>query len=393
MHRSDHAPPLRPLAVMPVPRLGIIGGGQLAKMTAVAAAQLGCEVVVLERQEDFPAQSLDTHALLGDWNDPRELLRLAPLVDVVTLENEFVDPTALAVLADHRHQLWPSASTLERVQDKLRQKTVFAEAGLPVPRFADAPSREAVRRFGLPAVLKKRHHSYDGKGNATVRSAEELEAAWAWLEGDRHPLYVEEFCPFERELAIIVTRGQDGTVARYPVVETINREHICHVVKAPAAVPAETAAQVTDLAVRAVTAIEGVGSFGLEFFHLADGRVLLNEIAPRVHNTGHYTIEACVCSQFENHVRAVLGWPLGSPAMVAPAAAMVNLLGYGDGPGTPRGLTEGLQVPGAHIHIYGKTRSARGRKMGHITALGATPEEAHALAQRAADCIRFGGLP
>jgi 5-(carboxyamino)imidazole ribonucleotide synthase len=291
------------------------------------------------------------------------------------------------VLADNRHKLWPTADTLSLVQDKLRQKTVFAAAGLPVARFADAPNRESARQFGFPAVLKMRRNSYDGKGNATVRAAADLDAAWTKLDGDLQALYVEEFCPFARELAIIVTAGADGAVVRYPVVETINREHICCVVKAPVELTA-----VADMAERAVAAIGGVGSFGLEFFQLADGRVLLNEIAPRVHNTGHYTIEACVCSQFENHVRAVLGWPLGSPALVAPAAAMVNLLGYGDGPGTAVGLAEALRVPGAHVHVYGKTRSARGRKMGHVTALGATPEEAAAIAQRAADCIQFGGV-
>jgi len=292
-------------------------------------------------------------------------------------------------LADNHHQLWPAASTLALVQDKLRQKNVFAQAGLPVARFAAAPNREAVRQFGLPAVLKKRRHSYDGKGNATVRTPAELDAAWAKLDGDRQPLYVEELVPFTRELAIIIIRGQDGAVVRYPVAETINREHICHIVKVP--VPAPVA--VADYAQRAVEAVAGVGAFGLEFFLDAQGRVLLNEIAPRVHNTGHYTIEACVCSQFENHVRAVLGWPLGSPALRAPAAAMVNLLGFGDGPGLPRGLNAALPVAGAHIHVYGKTRSARGRKMGHVTALGATLDEVTARAQRAADCIRFGGEP
>ncbi|MCX7915444.1 MAG: ATP-grasp domain-containing protein, partial [Verrucomicrobiae bacterium] len=282
------------------PRLGIIGGGQLAKMTAQAAIQLGCEVVVMERQEDFPAHSLDTHALIGDWDDPQQVARLAEQVDVVTLENEFVNPAALHSVPI----LWPKAETLALVRDKLRQKTIFSEAGVPVARFADAPTPDAVRRFGFPAVLKKRFYSYDGKGNATVRSADELPAAWAKLDGDRNPLYVEEFCPFIRELAIIITRGQDGTVVRYPVVETINRNHICNIVKAPLAVTG-----VADIAERAVTTIGGVGSFGLEFFELPDGRILLNEIAPRVHNTGHYTIEACECSQFENHVRAVFGWP------------------------------------------------------------------------------------
>lgn len=390
MHRSDRDSGLRPRAAIPLPRLGIVGGGQLAKMTAAAAASFGCEVVVLERQEDFPAHSVDTHAIIGDWNDPRTLLELAPLVDVVTLENEFVSTEALAVLADDRHLLRPGVETLSLVQDKLRQKQAFAAAGLPVTRFADAPDPDAVRRFGLPAVLKKRRNSYDGKGNATVRDAADLDAAWARLDGDREALYAEEFCPFERELATILTRAADGLTAPYPVVETVNREHICHVVKAPADVPAAVAAEVSDFARRAVEAIDGVGSFGLEFFLLAGGRVLLNEIAPRVHNTGHYSIEACACSQFENHVRAVLGWPLGSPAMIAPAAAMVNLLGYGDGPGTPRGLSEALRVAGARVHVYGKTRSARGRKMGHVTAIGNAVDEALAVAQRAADQIRFG---
>lgn len=385
MHRSDQAP-LRPLAAMPVPRLGILGGGQLAKMTAAAAATFGCEVVILERQDDFPADSVDAHAIIGDWDKPADVLTLASLVDVVTLENEFVSTGALAVLAGHRSRLWPTVATMALVQDKYRQKQALAAAGLAVPRFADAPTRAAARAFGVPAVLKMRRNSYDGKGNATVRTPADLDAAWSALDGDRTALYIEEFCPFRRELAIIVTRGQDGGVVRYPVVETINREHICHVTKGPVSLPL-----VGEMAERAIARIGGVGSFGMECFELADGRLLVNEIAPRVHNTGHYTIEACECSQFENHVRAVLGWPLGSPALVAPAAAMVNLLGYGDGPGTPVGLADALRLPGVHVHVYGKTRSARGRKMGHVTALGTTPDEAADKAQRAADLIRFGG--
>ena len=370
---------------MPVPRLGILGGGQLAKMTASAAATLGCEVVILERQDDFPAHSVDAHAIIGDWDDPADLLKLASVVDVVTLENEFVSTDALAALAEQGRPLWPTVATMRLVQDKLRQKQALLEVGLPVTRFADAPTRDAVRAFGFPAVLKKRRYSYDGKGNATVRTEAELDAAWMKLEGDRQALYVEEFCPFQRELAVIVTRGQDGRAVRYPAVETVNREHICHLTRGPVNVPG-----LGDLSERAIAALGGVGSFGMEWFELADGRLLVNEIAPRVHNTGHYTIEACECSQFENHVRAVLGWPLGSPALVAPAAAMVNLLGGGDGPGTPAGLAEALRCPGAHVHVYGKTRSARGRKMGHVTALGATPDEAAAKARHAAERIRFG---
>ncbi len=390
MHRSDHAPHLRPLNTIPAPRLGILGGGQLAKMTAAAAANFGCEVVVLERQEDFPAHSVDAHAIIGDWDDPADLLKLAPMVDVVTLENEFVSTDALSVLAEQRFSVWPAVATMRLVQDKLQQKTAFAAEGLPVLRFADAPNRQAAKTFGFPQVLKKRRHGYDGKGNVTVRNDAELDVAWARLDGNRNPLYAEEFCSFEMELAIIVVRGLDGTLVRYPVVETINREHICHIVKAPAEVPMDLAERAAEIAERAVVAVDGIGSFGMELFLNGDGKLLINEIAPRVHNTGHYTIEACVCSQFENHVRAVLGWPLGSPAMVAPAAAMVNLLGYGNGLGAPSGLIDALRVPGAHVHVYGKTHSVRGRKMGHVTALGQSVAQALGLAEQAADWISFG---
>lgn len=385
MDPTGHPTPPRPLKKAPLPRIGILGGGQLAKMLASAASKYACEVVILERQEDFPAHGVDTYAIIGDFDDPADLMKLVPLVDVVTLENEFVRTEALAALERESCPLYPSACTMELVQDKLRQKQSLLDAGLPVTRFADAPTREAVRAFGFPVVLKKRRYSYDGKGNATVHTEADLEAAWAQLDGDHQALYVEAFCPFRRELAIIVTRGQDGQVVRYPVVETVNRNHICHLTKGPVDAP-----RLGDMPERAITAFDGVGSFGMELFEMPDGGLLVNEIAPRVHNTGHYTIEACECSQFENHIRAVLGWPLGSPALVAPAAAMVNLLGSTNGTGTPHGLTDALRLPGVHVHVYGKTRSAPGRKMGHVTALGLTPEDAVAKAQQAAERIRFG---
>lgn len=377
-----------------VATLGIVGGGQLAKMTAQAATAFGCDVVVLERGTDFPAQSLDTHALQGDWNDPRELLALARACDVVTLENEFVDADALHEVERAGHVVHPSAHTIRTVQDKFVQKTAFAAAGLPLPRFRAVSSPrdvvEAARAYGWPLVLKKRRNGYDGKGNATVRAEGDVERAWKALGGDVNALYVEEFCAFTAELATLVTRGRDGACVAYPVVETIQQDHICHVVRVPSTVAAPHAGEVQRIARRAVESVEGVGTFGLELFLLGDGRLLVNEIAPRVHNSGHYTIEACVTSQFENHVRAVLGMPLGSTALRAPAAAMVNLLGAGRGSGTPVGLADALRVPGAHVHVYGKRASERGRKMGHVTALGATVEEALATARAAADRIRFG---
>ncbi len=376
------------------PRLGIVGGGQLAKMTALEALRLGCDVVILERNSFGPAMQLATHALVGDWNEPASLLELASMSDVVSIENEFLDPDALGELEKAGHELLPSTSCLRQVQDKLVQKQILRDAGLEVPGFAAVADQEELARFGQengwPVVLKARRFGYDGKGNATVRSADEVSAAWAALSGDSNPLYVESFCPFEIELATIVTRARDGEVARYPVVETIQRDHICHVVKAPAQVDDDVVKKVEALAGKAVEAVGGLGSFGIEMFLTKDGDVLINELAPRVHNSGHYTIEACVCSQFENHVRAVMGWPLGSTRMVAPAAVMVNLLGDRKGPGAPRGMSRALAIDDAHVHIYGKTQSSPGRKMGHVTALGQTLARAQLAAEQAAKLIQFG---
>jgi 5-(carboxyamino)imidazole ribonucleotide synthase len=388
----DRLPARRPKAAR---TLGIIGGGQLAKMLAQSASQFGCDVVILERNEHSPASNLASETVLGDWDNPDTLLALGKLVDVVTLENEFVDADSLAALEKFGHTLWPSSATVRLVQDKLLQKRALAEAGLPVPRFAPAPDSASVAAaatdFGWPLVLKKRRNGYDGKGNFTVRSAGDIDAAWAQLNGGGNALFVEEFCPFTMELAMMITRGRDGATACYPVVETVQRDHICHLVKAPAPVPAELAARAADIARKAVETVGCVGAMGVEMFLDRDGKILINELAPRVHNSGHYTIEGCVCSQFENHVRAVLGWPLGSPALRAPAAVMVNLLGAASGTGAPHGLARALAVPGAHPHIYGKSLSAPGRKMGHLTTLGNTLEDALATAQRAADFIKFGG--
>lgn len=388
----DRLPPRRPKASR---TLGIVGGGQLAKMLAQSAAQFGCDVVILERNHHSPAANLATETVIGDWDNPESLLVLGSMVDIVTLENEFVDADSLAALEQFGHRLWPSAATIRTVQDKLLQKSALAAAGLPVPRFIDAPDRAAVaaaaKQFGWPLLLKKRRNGYDGKGNFTLRSAADIDSGWSQLNGETNALYVEEFCPFDRELAIMLTRGQDGAIVAYPVVETMQRDHICHVVKAPAAVAPEIAARAADIARKAVEAVGCVGTMGVELFLTKGGDILINELAPRVHNSGHYTIEACVCSQFENHVRAVMGWPPGSPALRAPAAVMVNLLGAAKGSGAPHGLAQALAIPGAHPHIYGKSVSAPGRKMGHVTALGKNLDEALASARRAADLIRFGG--
>lgn len=376
------------------PTLGIVGGGQLARMTAMSALQLGCNVVVLERNPFSPAATLATHSLVGDWNTLDALLALAAQVDVITLENEFVDAGLLRALELAGHTVWPDSRTVALVQDKFTQKQSLEAAGLPIPLMRATTDLEdleaAIGEFGYPLVLKARRNAYDGKGNATIRSEADIGPAWEKLGGNaRNPLYVEHFCDFAAELAVIITRDRKGGMATYPVVETVQRDHICHLVHAPAPVTAEISNRAADIARRAVEAVGAVGSFGVEMFLTHGGDIVVNELAPRVHNSGHYTIEACVCSQFENHVRAVLGLPLGSTRMIAPAAVMVNLLGTRQSPGRVGGLDRALAIDGAHVHLYGKSMSGNGRKMGHVTALGQTLADAEEIAVTCAATIHF----
>lgn len=375
-------------------RLGIIGGGQLARMTAIAALPLGVDVVVLEKNPHSPAARLSPDSMVGDWSDPATLKEFAGRCDVVTLENEFVDTAALENLEKTGHQVFPSAACLGLTQDKFKQKQALQNAGLAVPKFRAVGSAAEIissaREFGWPMLLKTRRNGYDGKGNFTLKSETDITAGWQALGGDRNELMIEAFFPFVKELAVIITRGREGGTAVYPVVETIQHNHICHVVKAPAQVSDDLAKCAAALAKQAVEAVGGVGSFGVEMFLSANGEIAVNELAPRVHNSGHYTIEACDCSQFENHVRAVLGWPLGNPLMVAPAAVMVNLLGTEKTSGQPHGLDAALRMTGARVHLYGKLMSGPGRKMGHITVLENSVEEAQVIAERAAKQIYFG---
>jgi 5-(carboxyamino)imidazole ribonucleotide synthase len=395
VHPAD-APGAEPAArdAIPYPaQVAILGGGQLARMTAEAAARLGIEVAILEREPGSPAARIAAREVVGAWDDRAALARLAQSALAVTLENEFVDAAGLAWLEAHGAPVFPTARTLARVQDKLEQKRFMAAAGVPVPAFravaAAGDVERAAAEWGWPVVLKARRDGYDGYGNATVHEPEAIVPACQRLGWPSRALLVEAWVPFERELAVMVARGREGVYAIYPVAETVQQNHICHIVRAPAAVSAEVAERAADLARRAVAAIEGIGVFGVELFLTADGQVLFNEIAPRPHNSGHFTIEACQTSQFENHLRAVLGLPLGAPALVTPAAVMVNLLGGRTGPAVAAGLASALAMPGVHVHLYGKVASRVGRKMGHVTALGDTLAEAEERARQAAETIRI----
>jgi 5-(carboxyamino)imidazole ribonucleotide synthase len=309
----------------------------------------------------------------------------------VTLENEFVDAAPLYAVEAAGIPVYPRPATLATIQDKLTQKETLSLQGVAVPPFRGVESLDDVRRsaedFGYPIVLKTRYGGYDGYGNATLHHPDDLPAAWERLSKGGRKLMVEAFVPFACELAVMVLRARNGEIRAYPVVETVQQNHICHVVRAPAPLSAELLYRAELLAVRAVQLLEGVGVFGVELFQLSDDTILLNEIAPRPHNSGHYSIEACYTSQFENHLRAVLGLPLGSTALRFPSAVMVNVLGKRSGEVNFDGVRAALALDRVHIHLYGKREVRPGRKMGHITVCGDDLAACEALALQAADLI------
>jgi 5-(carboxyamino)imidazole ribonucleotide synthase len=372
--------------------LGILGGGQLAKMLASAAYRLGINVSIIENHDNSPAGDMTKGEFGKGWENIEELDQFIESCDIVTLENEFIDPKYLHYIEDKR-QVFPSADTLELVQDKFIQKTTFKNAGLPVPEFEEIYSPDDLinfgKKYGYPFVIKARKYGYDGYGNATVFNEENTIEAWNKFNNDKiqRTLFAESFVDFSKELAVIVARNSDGEYEVYPCAETMQYRHICHEVIAPAEIDEVLHKEAKKIALSSVIAINGVGVFGVEMFLTRKHKIVINEIAPRPHNSGHYTIEACYTSQFENTIRAVCGLPLGSSSLIAPAACMINLLGQRDGIGTPENITELLRHNKIWLHLYNKKQSRIGRKMGHITALGNTQEEASSRARSAASAI------
>lgn len=373
--------------------IGILGGGQLAKMLAQEVYRMGMNLAIIENHPDSPAGDMTKNDFWRGWNDREELNKFIDSSDVITLENEFIDPAILEYI-EEKKPVYPSSRTMRFVQDKFIQKTTFQSAGVPVPAFQIINSIEDIYQFGenysYPIVLKSRFMGYDGYGNATINSKEEVEAAYNqfMLQPNRNLLYAERFVKFDQELAIMIARNHDGELAIYPLVQTIQRNHICNEVIAPAQVPKGIVAKAQEIAKKCVEAIDGIGVFGIEFFY-ENGEIMVNEIAPRPHNTGHYTIEACYSSQFENAIRAILNLPLGNPSMIAPAAVMINLLGERSGIGAPSDVKNVFTLPNVYLHLYNKKESRKGRKMGHITVLGESTDLAYQTAIDAKNAFRW----
>ncbi len=374
----------------PGPVLGVVGGGQLGRMLAEAAAPLGVELVVLDPTPDCPAALVSRDQIRGSFDDADALDELADRADALTYEIELADPDLLAAASEQTGTpVHPSPDTLRTIQDKLIQNRALAAADLPIAPFAPvddaADLREALEDLGYPAMVKARRGGYDGRGTVPVESEEDVETALAAVGG---AALVEAHVDFVRELSVIGVQG-DGEIATYIAGENVHEEEILRETVAPARAPESVLERAQAVARDVLSLLEGRGVYGIELFETAGGEILVNEIAPRPHNSGHWTIEGAVSSQFEQHVRAVLGWPLGSTALRDPTVTS-NLLGDVEEPTPARlsGVEELLGEPGVHLHWYGKREARPLRKMGHLTVCGTDGRSRDDLLEAARTCRR-----
>ncbi|MGK7928547.1 MAG: 5-(carboxyamino)imidazole ribonucleotide synthase [Spirulina sp.] len=363
-------------------KVGVIGGGQLAWMMAKEAKSRNLELIVQTPNPEDPAATITAHPVFGAIADVEATQQLANCCDVITFENEFVNLEALKSLAEKGVCFRPSLAALEPLLDKADQRRYLQQIGLPVPRFQvlekDTP---IASNYGFPVVLKARRHGYDGRGTFILDSQHDLEALWNRLE--RPSLLIEEFIPFTCELAVMAARGVNGEVVVYPVVETEQEQQVCRRVFAPATIAPAVNAEIHRIATILLDRLQVVGIFGIELFLTRENRVLVNEIAPRTHNSGHFTLDACDISQFAMQLEAVTGMPLKSPQMTCNRAMMVNLLGWENSRSPYLEKREQLaKIPHTFVHWYGKTESRPGRKLGHATVLLEKEDNPRAIARQ-----------
>lgn len=377
-------------------RVGIIGGGQLAQMLTQAAHALGLEVWAQTPHDQDPVVGVADHVIFAELDDLGATRHLANRVDVVTFENEFVNADRLQILADQGVFFRPHLGSLRPLLDKLYQRQLLKKLGIPTPRFWSVQGSQALEWLGSlpwdptpeqPLVLKIRRGGYDGQGTFILKSKEQILPQLKQIEHHYQGspdlledlLLVEEWIPFQQELALVAARSSDGQVSCFPLVETEQVDQVCRRVLVPARPDITQRAQA--VAITLLNHLNWVGLMGIEFFWTADQQLLVNEIAPRTHNSGHYTLEACQTSQFEQHLRAITDRPLGDASLITPAAIMVNLLG--EQTGSTDAYAEPLwrlsRIPDAHLHWYGKTESRLGRKMGHVTVVSDSDNRDHLL--------------
>lgn len=361
--------------VLPGSTIGILGSGQLGRMIAIAARRMGYRIHTLSPESDSPTGHVADREIVAAYDDVEAVKRFAEEVDVITLEFENISADCVDA-ASSIAPVRPKGSVLHTTQNRLREKTFLAEHGFPIAPFRHVKSREelaaAVEEIGTPAVLKTAGFGYDGKGQMKIESADDVDRAWASMAGQVAVL--EAFIDFELELSVVAARGLTGDFAHYGAVENKHSRHILDVTTAPADVSGAVNATAVNLTRKVFEALDVVGVACVEYFLDRDGNLIINEIAPRVHNSGHFTFDACVTSQFEQQVRAVCGLPLGSTEQPRPAA-MANLLGDLWENGEPD-WASALAISEVKLHLYGKQEARPGRKMGHLTAMADTREQA-----------------
>ena len=349
-------------------RLGIIGGGQLGMMITEAAKNLSdeiSEITVLDPTENCPAAQAGAKQIVGDFKDELAILKLAEQSDIITYEIESGNTDVLSKL---KAEIEPSPSTLGIIQDKLSQKRFLSENGLPISQFYEIISlddlREKINDLGLPVLLKARRDAYDGRGNFKITSPDEIEKAYQHFDGKS--LMVEKFVNFKMEVSVIAARNTKGEIAAYPLVENIHENNILKMTIAPARVSDDVISNAGEIAKKTMEVLKGAGVFGIEMFVDQDDKILINEIAPRVHNSGHHTLQSCKTSQFEQHLRAILGLELGSTDLIH-KTVMCNILGPDGFEGKYKPVE--LEKDGAHLKMYGKEISKPQRKLGHFNVV------------------------
>jgi len=355
-------------AILPGQTIGVLGGGQLGRMIALAARRMGYRIVVLDPNPRCPTAQVSDGVVVGALDDLEAAVLLAKQVDVITLDTEHVPAEILDELENHA-PVRPGAAVLRTIQDRQTQKQFLDRLGVPQAAWAPVTSeldlRASLERFGGQGVIKHRRAGYDGKGQMRVDKLSDASMGWAWLRGT--DAVIEEIVPFAREISAVIARSVLGEIRSFPIAENVHRKHILHTTRAPAQMSTAGAQQVADIALTIAEALGHVGVLAVEMFELANGSLLVNEIAPRTHNSGHFTWGACATSQFEQHVRAVCGLRLADPRPLT-GAVMVNLIGDLWAKGQPPWRTV-LDRPDAHLHLYGKAAPAPGRKMGHVLLL------------------------
>lgn len=372
--------------------VGIIGGGQLGKMIAQEAGRMSLKIIVLDPTEGCPASRMADEQIVAGFKDENAILKMSDKCDVLTYEIELASSTALKELESRNYPVRPAPETLRIIQNKYRQKSFLKDHRIAVSDFAlvrtEEHLQELCKKFGLPAILKVCEDSYDGQGNFLILSSNNVHKAFNYFAG--RECMLEKLVPFTKEISVMVARNERGQIESFPVAENIHNNNILEMTIVPARISRKVELKAIRMAERTIGLLHGSGIFGIEMFVTKEGEVLVNEIAPRPHNSGHFTNEACSVSQFEQHLRSILDLPLSKPELLSPVV-MVNILGSENlvGQYALKGLTQLFAVPGVKLYVYGKKSSRPGRKLGHITATGKTVKVALTRALKARKAVKL----